>query len=114
MGGRCSRPPVLFATHRGDPMDTVDLSALRRGENLGFSYFTADPVSTIESPRYFDLARDHFRPGERLFVTAGLGRPRLRPSVQDYLVVAVDRQSVTLQPIVLRCAPARISQRRKG
>ncbi len=95
-------------------MDSVDLAALRRVENLGFSYITSDPVTAVEAPGYFLAARDHLRPGERLFVTAGLGRSRSGPSVRDYVVVSADRRSVTLRPIVAERPPTRGSQKRKG
>ncbi len=95
-------------------MDSVDLSALRRVENLGFSYITEVPITAVEAPGFFLAARDHLRPGERIFVTAGLGQSRHGPSVRDYVVISADRRSVILRPIAHDRAPSRGSQKRKG
>lgn len=95
-------------------MHSVDLSALRRVENLGFSYVTGDPISAVEAPGYFLAAKDHLRAGERIFVTSGLGQPAAGPSVRDYVVVSADRHGVTLLPLAETPAPSSGSRKRKG
>lgn len=93
-------------------MPTVNLHALYPLENLGFSYASPHSIADIEVENYFLSARDHLRPGDRLFVTAA-GKGAV-PVFAEFGVMAVNLRTVTIARLDRRDEVSAVSTPKKA
>lgn len=93
-------------------MPTVNLHALYPLENLGFAYGSPHSIADIESENYFLSARDHLRPGDRLFVTAA-GTDTV-PVFAEFGVLAVSLRAVTIVRLDRRDGVSAVSTPKKA